>query len=432
MKRSYPLILLLAAILSILPRQCLAQAALLDDISFWLFINDRFDLMGNFYDNGRRSFEQDRNLHVLYVAPAMTVPLGPHMQAIAEVEGQFTYEMGEHKHYKDIDLRNAYLRTSLPGARWSKLSVGQQSLSTAGGLIYDDESPTLRIKADLEQGFDLPLKFDGLITRVDGGYPYVSAELRYYFSLLESFSLIYGNYRGRDDGLARIFNALEFADFYRSRSRTQWFGFSLRKFLGNALLRSTFLYETGSAHVRSISEFATSRRLRTRGYLLDINVDYLLTEQLTLTGFFFMTSGDGKPQEGSFTAFYAINPYIDKTNIFFNGGIDSEFSSDQGGISGVQPAGVVTPGIKLSYRLNQQVEIKLIAAYLFTQRGPARQGRVYGWETDIMGFYTLNENLQFFMEINAFKPGNYFKRITRYQTDLATELLFGISYLFGN
>lgn len=416
----------------LMPRQSPAQLLSVDDIGFWLFINDRFDLMSNFYDIGRRSFEQDLNLHVLYIAPAVTVPLGPHMQAVAEVEGQVTHELGGgHWHDTDVDLRNAYLKVRPPWARWSTLCVGQQSLSTAGGLIYDDESPTLRVKADLEKGFDLPLKLDALVTRVDRGYPYVHLELRYCFSLIEHCSFIYGNYRGRDDGLARIYNALEFADFYRSRSRTQWFGCYLQKFLGSVLLRSTFLYETGSAHVRGITEFAASRRLRTRGYLLDVNIDYLLSERLTLTAFFFMQSGDATPQSGSFTAFYAINPYIDKTNIFFNGGIDSEFSSDHGGVTGMHLAGVATPGIKLAFRLNPQVEFRLIGAYLLTQRGPPGQGRVYGWETDFMASYSLNENLQLFLELNAFKPGNYFKRLTRYRTHLATECMFGISYLFG-
>jgi len=432
MKIKCLLILLLVAAFSIIPRQSPAQILSADNISYRLFVNDRFDLMSNYYDNGRRSFDQDRNLHVLYVAPAATVQLGPYMQAVAEAEGQFTYAMGDNELDHDIDLRNAYLKTSLPGARWTTLSVGQQSLSTAGGFIYDDESPTLRVKADLEKGFDLPLKLDALITRIKKGYPYLHAELRYCFSLLECGSFIYGNYRGRDNGIAKTYNFIDITDSYRSRSTTQWFGLSLRKFFGPVLMRSTALYETGSAHVRNISVDTASRSMRTRGYLLDMNFDYMLTERLTLTGFFFMESGDGSPKKGTFTAFYAINPYIDKTNIFFNGGIDSEFSSDHGGIRGMQIAGVATPGVSLDFRLNPATQIKLIGAYLFTQRGPAHQGRVYGWETDCMGYYSLSENLQLFSEVNVFKQGTYFRHLTQNRTDLTTEFLFGISYLFGN
>ncbi len=90
------------------------------------------------------------------------------------------------------------------------------------------------------------------------------------------------------------------------------------------------------------------------------------------------------------------------------------------------------PALSLDLRVNHRIELKLIGAYLFTQRGPRGQGRVYGWETDCMGYYSINENLQFFTEINMFSPGNYFKRLTGYRTHMSTEVLFGISYLFGN
>ena len=426
------LIFLFIALVCGISRRSWAQIPSIDDISYRLFINDRFDFMNNFYDSGKRAFDQDRNLHVLYVAPAATVRLGPEMQAVFEAEGQFTYAMGDNELDHDIDLRNDYLKTSLPGARWSTLSVGQQALSTAGGFIYDDESPTLRLKADLEKGFDLPLKLDTLITRIKKGYPYLHAEMRYCFSLLECGSFIYGNYHGRDNGIAKIYDFVDITNSYRSRSATQWFGLSIRKFLGPVLLRSTALYETGSAHVSNVSDDTKSRSMRTRGYLLDINFDYVLTERLTLTGFFFLESGDGSPKKGAFTAFYSINPYIDKTNIFFNGGIDSEFSSDHGGISGGQIAGVATPGVSFEFSLNHKTQLKLIGAYLFTQRGPGSQGHVYGWETDCMAYYSLRPNLQLFSEFNVFKQGTYFRHLTFSKTDLTTEFLFGISYLFGN
>ena len=156
MKIKCLLILLLVAAFSIIPRQSPAQILSADNISYRLFVNDRFDLMSNFYDSGRRSFDQDRNLHVLYVAPAATLQLGPYTQAVAEAEGQFTYEMKDHDHDSDIDLRNAYLKTSLPGARWTTLSVGQQSLSTAGGFIYiagSDLVPELQEKVSLASAF---------------------------------------------------------------------------------------------------------------------------------------------------------------------------------------------------------------------------------------------------------------------------------------
>jgi hypothetical protein len=432
MKTTYIPIFMLAAFLCVIPRQGFAQMPAADIVSYSLFINDRFDFMNDFYDSGRRSFEQDRSLHVLYVAPAATVQIGSYLQGVFEAEGQFTYEMNDSDTDQDIDLRNAYLKANIPGARWSTLAVGQQALSTAGGLIYDDESPTLRLRADLEKGFDLPLKLDTLVTRVDQNCPYVHAELRYCFSLLESGSIMYGHYRDNHNGLADIYNAVDYSGLYSGTSRTQWFGLSLRKFFGDVLMRTTALYETGSARLHGKTLLAEGRSMRTRGYLLDVNFDYVLTDRCTLTAFFFLASGDGSPGKGAFTSFLAINPYIDKTNIFFNGGIDSEYSTDHVGIGGMQLAGVATPGVSLDIRVNDRINVKLIGAYLFTQRGPKELGRVYGWETDCMGYYSINDNFQFFTEINLFSPGNYFTRLTDFRTHMSTEFMFGISYLFGN
>ena len=432
MKTTYPLIFILAAFFCVIPRQGFAQMISSDKISYSLFINDHFHFMNDFYDSGNRTFKEDRNLHVLYVDPAVTVPIGVYLLAVAEVDGQFIYRMGDSRIDRDIDLRNAYLKAVIPGARWMSVSVGQQSLSTAGGLIYDHESPTVRYRADLEEGFDLPLKLDTLITRIKENSPYVHAELKYGFSLLESGSFIYGYYRDRGNSIARIYNAVEYGNLYKSRSQTQWFGLSLRKFLGNVLMRGTALYETGTAHLLPKKLTSEERDLRTRGYLLDLNFDYSLTDRCTLTGFFFMASGDGSPQHGRLTTFFSIDPFIDKTNIFFNGGIDSQYSSDNLGIAGRQLSGVITPGLNIDMRLNHRIEMKLTGAYLFTQRAPAGQGRVYGREVDCMAYYNLYHNMQFFAEANFFNPGAYFRHQTGKQTSLAREFLFGISYLFGN
>jgi len=432
MKTTYPLIFILAAFFFVMPRQGFAQMLSPDKISYSIFVNDRFDFMNDFYDSGKRNFKEDLNLHVLYVDPAVTVSLGPYLQAVAEVDGQFIYELGDSRINRDIDLLNGYLKAVIPGAQWMSVAVGQQSLSTAGGFIYDDESPTVRYRADLERGFDLPLKFDTLISRIKENSPYVHAELKYCFSLLESGSVIYGYYRDRSNSIARIYNALEFDNLYKSRSKTQWFGLSMRKFLGNVLMRGTALYETGTAHLLPKKLTAAEREFRTRGYLLDLNFDYSLNDRCTLTGFFFMASGDSRPQHGALNTFFAINPFIDKTNIFFNGGIDSQFSSDNVGIGGKQLAGVITPGLNVDIRLNHRIEMKFTGAYLFTQRTAAGQGRVYGWETDCTAYYNLRDNVQFFAEASFFNPGAYFRHQTGRQTNQSTEFLFGISYLFGN
>lgn len=399
-------------------------------VDFTLFVNDRFHLLDHFYDSGKKTFDWEKNLHVLYLNPSLTAPLGSGVLAVLEAEGQFTYDFDRHDFDDDVDLRNAYIQTLLPGVKWMSVSVGQQALRTMDGLIYDDESPTFRMKADLERGFSWPLKLDALITEVKHTNPYVHADLKYCFSLLESISLSYGWFRDTDDGVARIFNSLEEERVYTSRSRMQWYGFSAQKFIGNALVKTTFIYERGGVHLRTKS--MGSHSMDMRGYLADVTCEYSLTDRLSTTLFLLFASGDKNPTGGAFRSFVAIDPYVDKTNIFFNGGIDSQFSSDNVGLNGVQTSGVMTPGLSLDYRMHENIYFKSVFAYLFTHHGIRGEGRVYGWEADFTSYYNLKKNIQLFTEINIFDPGNYFKRITSYNDHVATEILIGINYFFNN
>ncbi|MEI6127094.1 MAG: hypothetical protein WCQ99_11140 [Pseudomonadota bacterium] len=386
--------------------------------------------MNNFFDSGNKSFDQNRDLHVVYVNPALTVSLGPRMQGIFEVEGQFIYDMDRHDFNDDVDLRNAYLRAALPGLNWINFSMGQQALSTMGGLIYDDESPALRMKADLERGFDLPLKFDALITEVKYNSPYLNVDLRYCFSFLESVSFSYGWFRDTDDGVARIFNYLNEEKKYKSSGKIQWFGLSTKKFAGDVFLKSTFIYERGTTRLRQ--KQAGKDELQMRGYLFDITGEYSLNKKLSLGLFFYLASGDKRPARGALTSFVAIDPYVDKTNIFFNGGMGRDFSSDNVGLAGIHPSGVITPGVSLDYRVRENIFFKAVFAYLFTQKSSRGAGHTYGWEADFMGSYNLSKNFQLFSEVNFFNPGKYFKKLTGYRDNRASEITIGVNYLFNN
>lgn len=400
------------------------------DVDFSLFINDRFHFLNHFFDSGKRDFAFDKDLHVLYLNPSLSFSPGPHVRCFLEAEGQFTFDFKQDDADSDIDLRNAYIQAALPSLHWINFSAGQQSLSTMEGLVYDDESPTLRIKADLERGFMWPFKIDALVTKIKDSSPYAFIELKYCFSLLESLRVSYGWFRDSDDGVARVFNYLAQDNLYASRGRVQWMGFSATKFAGNALFKFNFIYEKGSARLRE--KGAGTASVTTRGYLADISCEYSLTPQLSLALFFYLASGDNNPQKGTFKSFISIDPYIDKTNIFFNGGIDSQFSSDNVGLGGVQTAGVMTPGITVDYRIGDNMSLKYVFAYLFTHRRAAGEGTTYGWESDITGYYTITRNIQIFAEVNALKPGNYFKKLTGYRDHMSSEILIGINYLFNN
>ena len=249
------------------------------------------------------------------------------------------------------------------------------------------------------------------------------------YSFLESITVFYGWFRDTQDGIARIFNYFEDERIYSSRGTLHWFGFSLRTFVGTMLLRTTGIYEWGSVHLRHKELGRNSMEMR--GYLVDFNCDYNFTKNFSGTLFLYLSSGDSRPLNGTLRSFVSIDPYIDKTNIFFNGGIDSQFSSDNVGLNGIQLPGVIAPGFSCTYRWGNKALVKFIGAYLLTHKGTGGQGHTYGWEADLTAYYDIRDNLQTFMEFNLLKPGDYFRKLTDHREHVSTEVIIGISYYFS-
>lgn len=410
-------------------RQALA-GSLFDDSDFSLFINDRIHVLRHFFDSGKEDFSHDRTLHVLYLNPSLSLCPAPHIRMVMEVEGQFTFDFKKDDDDSDIDLRNAYLQVAVPRWPWLNVSLGQQALTAMDGLVYDDESPCARIKADLERGFSLPVKVDAFVTEIGDRSPYINIDLKYCYSLLESVRLLYGWFRDYENGVAKIFNYLERQRLYTSRGRVQWIGASASTFIGSTLVKTTGIFEHGSTRLKK--RHSGTNTITTRGYAVDIQAEYSFGPKLSGALFFYLASGDSNPQTGTLKSFLSIDPYIDKTNIYFNGGIDSLYSSDNVGLGGVQPSGIIAPGISMDGKIRDTIFLKFVLARLLTHRHAAGEGRDYGWEGDMTGYYMIAHNLQLFAEVNLLKPGSYFRRLTENRDRIVSEFLFGINYLFNN
>ena len=400
------------------------------DIDFELFINDRFHFFNNFFDSGARKFNQDRDLHILYVNPSLAAPLGPRMQAVFEIEAELLLDFHGQDFEDDMEVRNAYIQTLLPHWDWIILTAGRQAITTMDGLIYDDESPAFRIQADLERGFDWPFSFQALAAEVEQDSVYFHTDLKYSPGFFESLTLSYGFFRDTENGVARIFNYLEQQRIYNSRGHIQWFGVSLRKFIGSVYVRASGIFEKGSVRLRS-SENGT-RAMSTRGYMFDVNCDYSFNKLFSVSLFFYLASGDSRPESGTLRSFLSIDPYVDKTNIFFNGGIDSQYSADNVGLNGVQLPGVMAPGLAMDFRFGNKAFVRGVFAYLLTHKGTGGNGHDYGWEADIMAYYNIGETLQLFTEINVLGPGDYFREHTGRRDHISTECIVGLNYFFSN
>ncbi len=401
-----------------------------NDIDIQLFYNQRIHTFSNFFTPGENRFNEDRDLHVVYINPSIRLPIGDHAEAVFELEAEHIFDFHEQHGHTDCDIRNAYIRTLAPGCSWIWLAAGRQAISTVDGLIYDDESPAVRIYADFERRFDLPLKCEVIYTEVEQDSPYLHARLTYNFAFLESISLFYGWFRDTNSGVARIFNALDRTRDYRSRGDLYWTGFSLKTFFANIFIQATGIYEQGS--IRLSYPSGRSKTVHVDAYLFDIQCDYSITEQLSVSLFFYLSSGDSRPRSGTLRSFIAIDPYVGKTNIFFNGGIDALYSSDNIGLTGIRVPGVMAPGLNLYYRPTERLTVKTTWAYLLPHRTTGNKGHIYGWEADCLLFYRISDSIQLFAEANVLVPGTYFSGITDNRDHVSTEVILGFTYFYNN
>ncbi|MCX5897531.1 MAG: hypothetical protein NTY29_04980 [Proteobacteria bacterium] len=401
-----------------------------DDFDFRLMVNDRFHTFNKFYDYSNNDFSSTRNYHITYINPYLSARLGPNMRAVLELETDLILDLDNRHVSEDTEVRNAYLQCMIPSVNWVSFTLGRQALRTIDGLLYDYNAPALKAYADIERGFDIPLKTQLFIAKVSDNSPYFHSQLTYNFSFLESITVAYDWLRENNDGMARIVNRLDIDrqfDF-NSDGTIQWYSCSVEKFVSKFLLNATAMYERGHAHLRANGQ--KEKKLNTEGYLLYATADYSFSKKLLGTLFCYLSSGDRDPLKGTFTTFLAIDPYIDITSIFFNGGFDRQFSSRNLGLNGVQLNGVIAPGVTLYYRPTRRMSLKGVYAYLITHKGAGVMGNTYGWETDFMGSYDINEHWQLIAEVNVFTPGHYFKELTNGADHVSSEILAGITYNF--
>jgi hypothetical protein len=398
------------------------------DVDFRLMFNERFQILNNFYSSESNSFSRDKNYLITYVNPYLSAQLGPHLRGVLELETEVTLDLDSRDFEEETEVRNAYIQYMLPAWNWITFSIGRQALRTIDGLLYDYEAPAFKAYLDMERRFDVPIRIQTFFAETRGQSPYFHSELKYNFPFLESVTLSYDWYSDKNNGIAKIFYDVYAQQIVGSKGHLQWFSLSLEKFLYSFLFKNTFIYERGTLNLQQ--EGQGEKHTRAEAYLVNLTCDYRFSKKLLGSFFLYLSSGDKHPEQGTFTSFISIDPYINKTTIFFNGGIDRQFSVHNVGLNGIPLNGVIAPGVTVYYHPAREITLKNVFAYFFTQKGNGGRGNTYGWETDFMGLYNLNEHWQLVMEANFFNPGKYYNELTGYNAPLVTEIIGGISYYF--
>jgi hypothetical protein len=148
--------------------------------------------------------------------------------------------------------------------------------------------------------------------------------------------------------------------------------------------------------------------------MLDVSFHYDLADFITAGVFFLYLSGERDTEvreylNGRFTSFLSIYPYITRTNIFFSGGMNENFSARSFSTSGINSRGVLAPGLSAGFDITEDITIRLVSALLFAEgENPLSGERFYGWETDLNFQWNLGKHLRFLFEADVFWTGGFF------------------------
>jgi hypothetical protein len=211
-----------------------------------------------------------------------------------------------------------------------------------------------------------------------------------------------------------------------SRGDLLWFGLSGKRFLGDHTFSGALFGQAGRVKTSVVSPPVTAggtplvRELDASAYgvLADFSYQYDLTEDLVLGGFFTLATGDDTLAESlrargerasSLGVFLSIFPFVTRTNLFFNGGLNAEFTTRKASTLGVNARGLLVGGAFVRWEQGRLVLEGRVAA-LGAHRPSIYDGRYYGTELDLNARARLSRHLHLVLEGDLLFAGNFFGR----------------------
>ncbi len=178
-----------------------------------------------------------------------------------------------------------------------------------------------------------------------------------------------------------------------------------------------------------------TRTIRVKGLAARLSASYAATEALTLGGFGVYTSGDGRRPAGvwldeEYDGFLSIFPFVNDTNLFFQGGINQSFETGRTASSGVDGRGVIAVGANSEWTRGRFAH-RTVVAHLWSEY-PAvdNGGTVYGWEVDTEWDYRATEWLVIRAEGDVLFTGSFFEDSTSPTPATITKAVVGADVYF--
>ncbi len=325
---------------------------------------------------------------------------------------------------------------------WFYLKAGQMLLNTGNGDILSSYQTAINTQFSFEDLLDVPLTFSIAFSPIDA-YSSIppsmntllyQVELGYQMNFVDEvkFSVLHIN--STDPWIIpaiyeRIYLLTGLLTINAS-GNLNWAGVTWSKNWRKLSTQGTFFIEFGRA-TYNIEETNKRWDIRSTGFLFDGEVIWEVSRQFEPSGFLFLSSGDVPLYEGdneiSYNSFISLLPLITRTNIFFNGGINSTYSSGTFYSSGVFGLGVIAPGIGFTANFTDKFRMDFVVAFLLAYKKPRdtikvkqvisrtefrtieiHPGRDYGKEFDLTFSYEILEYLTATLEMDFFFPGDFY------------------------
>lgn len=378
----------------------------------------------NYLDVAAGTFDYDETYNILGVYPEGTVDFGGNMSgyALGELEWFHSWDAPDQNDENDLDgeLTDIFLSYSASGF---SVDVGLQPFFVGKGIVLYSDEPGIALRYDGWKN----IYIKGDMFRIFDNSSMAKMTFGYVPRFLESVEVIGAWYHDADDRIAKLYESFYEDVALESSGNLFWVGGQTDFFIRDVFVSCLMLHQFGSV---KIDDGAGGLNFDVSAYLIDLELNYNISSQISAGVFVFTASGDHGPETGSLNAFMSPMPFNQRTAIFFNGGFERYDIEEAVLLGGVTWDGVIAPGVKFEYQPNLRIVTELVAALLYPQGDLFNTDAWYGWEIDTRLFYEFYQNHKLFIEAGIFEHGNFFKNKYGFRPNSATRVVAGVSLSF--
>ncbi|MDY6934817.1 MAG: hypothetical protein SVZ03_11450 [Spirochaetota bacterium] len=390
-------------------------------------ISENYYRESNFYRNNALIFDHDDEYNFISITPGLIFSAGNRLGGyfLADLSWFHYFDAKDNSDDIDINLIEAYLHLTLVK---TSIQVGQKSFLFGRGLIMDSDEPGVLLEFQPISRFYCSLES----CKVWELSPIASILLSYQLDFLEKVELFGVFCHDADDGFAKMMNWINpsllgnyFIDNIAGSSGDLfWYGLNAELFIWNIYTSGIAIIQKGRETVTISYPFREERvDFSINSYMIDMGIDYNLTDQISAGIFSIMSRGDMEPVRGEFSAFFSPLPNNTRMAIFFQG-FGNQMPLDAFSLGGITLAGIIASGLRIDYQPIDEILVEMNTGLLFPEEKPSRSRNYYGWETDLSLSYVICDRCKLTIEADFFKYGNYFVLPQRDYPNWASRFMF--------